>query len=190
VLSQINIDSLVIVAYPDPVLRKKCVEVEAFDDDLARLAAKMCALMHEKKGVGLAAPQVGLALRLFVWNPTGEDDHDQVSVNPHLSDLTGQVEAEEGCLSLPDVNVRVKRASAARLSACNLRGEPYECVGEDLTARIWQHENDHLDGRLILDYQSPGEQIANRKYLKELTAKYKKRKPSMRKKPSTGRRGR
>ncbi len=188
VLDQIDIESLVIVKYPAPILRKKCEPITTFDASLGQLVCKMCELMHAQNGVGLAGPQVGLPLRIFVWNPTGAPDGDRVSINPALKDLQGQVEAEEGCLSIPDVHVRVKRASTAKLVAFDASGAQYEIVGEDLMARIWQHENDHLNGQLILDYQSPGEEIAHRRALKELTAEYKKSHPKKKASPSRGRR--
>lgn len=172
-----NLERLRIVKYPDPVLRKPAQPVTEFGDALAQLAARMCALMHEQKGVGLAGPQVGLSLRLFVWNPTGQPQHDRVCVNPVLSDLTELVEAQEGCLSIPDVNVTVRRARSARIAAQNDQGEAFELEGEDLTARIWQHETDHLDGKLILDYMSQSDEIANRKVIKDLEARYKRAKP-------------
>ncbi len=178
VLDQINIESLAIVEYPAPVLRKRCEPITEFGEPVAFLARRMCELMHSRNGVGLAGPQVGLALRIFVWNPTGGVGDDHVSINPELSEFEGQAEGEEGCLSIPDVTVHVKRAVAAKLTAFDVGGSQYEIAGQDLMARIWQHENDHLDGRLILDFQSPGEEIAHRKVLKELTSKYKKANPS------------
>ena len=187
-LDQIDIESLEIVKYPSPVLRKNCEPIKAFDETLVRLVRRMCELMHNQNGVGLAGPQVGLPLRIFVWNATGAPGDDRVSVNPVLEDLQGQVEAEEGCLSIPEVHVRVKRASTAKLVAFDASGAEYQIVGQDLMARIWQHENDHLNGRLILDYQSPGEEIAHRRTLKELTAEYKKAHPSKKATSARGRR--
>lgn len=170
----VNIETRRIIAYPDPVLRKKCEPVREFGEALERLVERMRFLMHEQNGVGLAGPQVGLPLRIFIWNPTGDPAQDRVSINPVIENLVGQVEAEEGCLSIPDVTVRVKRASTAKLTAMDVDGSTYTLEGENLAARIWQHENDHLDGRLILDYQSPGEEITNRRVLKDLTSKYKR----------------
>ncbi len=187
-LEQIDIESLVIVEYPSPVLRRKCEPISDFDDQVKRLAIRMCELMHSRKGVGLAGPQVGLPLRIFVWNPTGGPGDDYVSINPILSDFDGLAEGDEGCLSIPDVTVQVRRAVSAKLTAYDVEGSLYEIVGQDLMARIWQHETDHLDGRLILDFQSPGEEIAHRKILKELTAKYQKANPSKRASTSKSRR--
>ena len=92
-------DSLRILCYPNPILKKKCAPVEAFGDDLGVIANRMLELMHEAEGVGLAAPQVGLLIRLFVCCPSGEPNDDLVCVNPRLKDLTGAAEVEEGCLA-------------------------------------------------------------------------------------------
>ena len=165
---RIDVKTLKITHYPDPVLRKTCQPVTAFDDQLRRIAARMLELMREGKGVGLAASQVGLLVRMFVSNPTGEPGHDLIAVNPELSDLTGTSEAEEGCLCLPDVHVVVRRAQSVKLRAYDLSGQPFERVGTELEPRIWQHETDHLDGRLIIDYMSEASEIANRRALKQL----------------------
>ena len=172
-ISKRDIARLRIVSYPDPVLRRSCKVIERFDDHLPLLAEKMCTLMHEHKGVGLAGPQVGVPLRIFVWNPTGEPENDQVCLNSRLTKLEGQVEFEEGCLSIEGVTVKIKRARFADIEAQRLDGSTFQLTGEDIVARIWQHESDHLDGRLILDYMSPAEEIVNRRALKELEAKYK-----------------
>lgn len=171
---QIDIENLRIVRYPDPILRKVCKPVEHFDDTIVRLAQRMLELMRAGKGIGLAAPQVGVTLRLLVCNPTGEPPDDMVCINPELTDLTGAEEREEGCLSLPDVSVQIRRATHARIRACDAHGKPYQRDGDDLLARVWQHENDHLDGRLIVDYMSEASRIANRRILKQLQAEFKK----------------
>jgi peptide deformylase len=173
VISKPRIARLRVESYPDPILRTKCKPVDAFGEDLRLLAERMCVLMHEHRGVGLAAPQVGLPLRLFVWNPTGEPEHDAVCVNPRIENFVGLEESEEGCLSIEGVTVKVKRAQSVEIEAQALDGSTFRLGGADLVARIWQHETDHLDGRLILDYMSPAEAIANRRPLKELEAKYK-----------------
>ncbi len=168
-----QIEKLRIVSYPDPILRKRCQPIETFGERLQALTDRMLDLMHAHRGVGLAAPQVGLPYRIFVWNPTGEREHDAVFINPVLSNLVGQEAGEEGCLSIDGVTVDVKRATSVDVAAHNPAGEKIHLQGEGLVARIWQHETDHLDGRLILDYQSAAEEIANRRQLKELEAKYK-----------------
>jgi len=161
--------------YPDPCLRARCEPVEVFDGVLADLTGRMLALMHAGRGVGLAGPQVGVNHRLFVCNPTGEPQDDHVYVNPELSDLTGSEEAEEGCLSIPEVRVAIRRARRCRIKAFDVTGQPIEAEGDDLLARIWQHETDHLDGHLIIDRMNGTDQIANRKLLAQLEDDYRKR---------------
>jgi peptide deformylase len=158
--------------FPDPILSKAAAPVELFDERLRDLAHRMVELMHEAKGVGLAAPQVGLGLRLFVCNPTGEDKDDMAFVNPRFTDLVGNEEREEGCLSIPGVTVNVRRATEVTMQAVDLQGQAVQLQGTNLLARIWQHEVDHLDGRLIIDRMSASDEIANRKVLKQLKDQY------------------
>lgn len=168
-----NIDKLRIINYPAPVLLKVASPVEFFDGQLSALAERMLHLMRQDQGVGLAAPQVGISLRMFVCNATGEPEDDLVIVNPRFLELNGGEEANEGCLSLPGVTVDVRRAKSVVLDANDLRGEGVRLAAEDLPARIWQHETDHLDGKLILDYMSPSDEIANRRAIKQLKDDYK-----------------
>jgi peptide deformylase len=163
-----KIADLRILHYPDPRLRRKAAEVKDFDASLAELAARMFELMKTAEGVGLAAPQVGVALRLFVMNATGEEKDRLVFINPVLDQLAGAAEAEEGCLSLPGINVQVKRAARARVRAFDLAGKPFTLEAGDLPARVWQHETDHLNGVLIIDRMGPADRIATRKVLKAL----------------------
>ena len=168
-----RIRDLQIIRWPDPRLKKKSEPVTAFDEDLRRLAGRMFDLMRECKGVGLAAPQVGRNIRLFVANPTGKPEDDKVYVNPVLTDAEGDEEAEEGCLSLPDVNVKVTRPTAkVRMRAQDLNGEPFELYGSGFITRIWQHENDHLNGILILDRMGAVAKLTYRKRLRELEEEY------------------
>ncbi|NOT02566.1 MAG: peptide deformylase [Phycisphaerales bacterium] len=166
------VDKLRIVMYPAAVLRKRCAPIKGFDDGLAELAQRMIALMHEARGVGLAAPQVGVSHRLFVCNATGQPDDDTVWVNPVLSDLEGSVEADEGCLSIPGVNVPKRRAARARLRGFDVHGRPSEATATELLARIWQHESDHLNGVLVIDGMSEAAELANRRAIKQLEADY------------------
>ena len=162
-------DELRVILYPDPRLRKKSAPVTKFDESLQQTASRMLELMREHKGVGLAAPQVGLNIRLFVVNPTGNPEDDRVYVNPVLSEAEGDEESEEGCLSLPEITVDVIRPTERVLMrAKDLTGKPFEEVGEGFITRIWQHELDHLNGVLILDRMGPVAKLAYRKKLKEL----------------------
>jgi peptide deformylase len=133
----------------DPVLREQARDVDAFDDALSRLAQDMFDTMYDAPGVGLAAPQVGLAIRLFVYDD-GEDARGAIA-NPVLSDLQGEITAEEGCLSVPGIYHPTLRAEAVRLNGLDLRGGPVTVEAEGLLARIFQHETDHLNGTLYLD---------------------------------------
>ncbi|MHC5111846.1 MAG: peptide deformylase [Planctomycetota bacterium] len=164
---------LTIVLYPAPVLSRDCAPVTEFGPQLRALVNRMYELMHLAKGVGLAAPQVGVPLRLFVFNITGEPKDDSVCINPEFAELEGAVAAEEGCLSLPGITVTMRRAVSAVMRAQDLEGNWLELRGRDLPARVWQHETDHLNGRLIVDNMSPSDEIANRKALKQLKADYK-----------------
>lgn len=169
--------TLQIIHYPDPRLRKSCAKVETFDEELARLAQRMLELMRADEGLGLAAPQVGVCRRLFVCNVTGDKKDDLVLVNPRLEDLEGEVDGEEGCLSIPEVRGVIRRAGQCRIVAQDLSGKAIELQGKDLLARCWQHECDHLDGRLIVDRMSETDRIANRRKLKELETAFKRRRP-------------
>jgi len=162
-------DDLRLILYPDPRLKKKSQPVTVFDEDLKKTAARMFELMRENEGVGLAAPQVGLNIRLFVVNATGKPEDDKVYVNPMLSDADGDEEAEEGCLSLPDIKVGIRRPTQrVKMQAQDLEGKPFQEIGEGFLTRIWQHENDHLNGVLITDRMGPVAKMTYRKKLKEM----------------------
>jgi peptide deformylase len=135
--------------YGDSVLRMKARDVETFDDDLERLVERMTALMHEASGVGLAATQVGVLRRLFVFVDDGED---RVIVNPVITRSSGEIELDdEGCLSLRDVLVPVERPTNVTIEGVDAKGEPVKLELEPPGSRVVQHELDHLDGVLIID---------------------------------------
>lgn len=135
----------------DPVLRAKALPVERFDDALARETARMGELMHDALGIGLAATQLGILHRVLVYRAYAEDPL-TVLVNPVIEWRSEELEAaEEGCLSLPGVHVEVERPARVRVSAVDEHGEPLQIEAEGLSARVIQHEVDHLDGVLILD---------------------------------------
>jgi peptide deformylase len=140
--------------YPDPVLRMEARPVEEFDDDLRRLVARMGQLMKEANGVGLAATQVGVLRRVFVFAP----DEDKVAtlVNPEIVRRSDELDTEdEGCLSLQGVTVPVERALSVRIEGRDEGGKEVGYDFEGTPARIVQHELDHLDGKLILDRTTP-----------------------------------
>ncbi|MGD0137674.1 MAG: peptide deformylase [Tepidisphaeraceae bacterium] len=165
-------EDLKILSYPDPRLRKTSVEVRRFDENLSALAKRMFELMRQAKGVGLAAAQVGHGVRLFVVNHTGKPEDDRVYVNPVIFDAEGEETSEEGCLSLPGINVQVTRPKVAKIQAKDLAGNPIEQTETGYVARIWQHELDHLNGVLIIDRAGPTAKMESRKILKELEEKY------------------
>ena len=135
--------------YGDTVLRMKAREVDSFDGDLERLVERMTALMHEANGVGLAATQVGVLRRLFVF-VDGEED--RVIVNPVITESSKETDVdEEGCLSLRGVLVPVERAKRVTIEGVDPKGEPVKFELEVPASRVVQHELDHLDGVLIID---------------------------------------
>jgi len=164
---------LTIVHHPDPVLHRRADPVDAVTDDVRAIAQRMIELMHAAPGVGLAAPQVGLALRMFVANPTGQPGDDAVYINPQLLDPTPAVErGEEGCLSLPDVRGEITRPLGITIKALNEQGEPVERRVEGFEARVWQHEYDHLDGVLIIEKMTPADRRAVRRAMRALDPGY------------------
>jgi peptide deformylase len=141
--------------YPDPVLRLKAQEVEAFDADLAQLVERMSRLMREAYGVGLAANQVGILRRVVVLQADDEEEP-HVLVNPTILDRSDETaEDTEGCLSMHGVVVPVERSVSLRVQARDADGAPVELELEGLAARVAQHEVDHLDGVLIIDRTTP-----------------------------------
>lgn len=162
-------DNLSIVKYPSPGLREKCPSrMTTSASLLASLAGKMLEIMHASDGLGLAAPQVGIPLRMFVWNATGDPADDMSVIDPVLADFDGEAFGVEGCLSLPEVVANVKRAASATLRGRAPDGSPVDLRNDGLAARIWQHENDHLDGILLLDHMCEPEKAFNRPALKKL----------------------
>jgi len=135
--------------YGDTALRMKAREVETFDDDLERLVERMTSLMHEANGVGLAATQVGVLRRVFVFTADGED---RVLVNPRITKSSKESEIDdEGCLSLRDVLVPIERPTSVTIEGVDTKGEPLKLELEPPASRVVQHELDHLDGVLIID---------------------------------------
>jgi len=169
IMPDINPDNLRIVCYPDPVLRQRAREIPEVTDAVRAVAQRMIALMHDADGVGLAGPQVGLSWRLFVANARDDEEPDRVYINPVLRDPQGAVEPhEEGCLSLPRIYGDVWRPPTITIEATDLNGERFTMTAGGMLARVWQHETDHLDGRLIIDRFGQIDKLANRKAIREL----------------------
>jgi peptide deformylase len=139
--------------YGDPVLRMRANEVDAYDEELARLTERMIGVMHDAEGVGLAATQVGILRRLFVFHDEGED---RVIVNPVLTVRGNETEVdEEGCLSLGPIRMPVERAVGVTLDGFDADGKAVHLELEGMSARVVQHELDHLDGKMIIDRTDP-----------------------------------
>ncbi len=171
--SDVDPRSLSIVSYPHPSLRRPGVQISEIDAAVRAVAERMLDLMHEAEGIGLAAPQVDLAWRLFVANVPDQTDGDRVYINPVLSEPEGPIEsAEEGCLSLPGIRGEVRRPPRITITALDLEGNEFRETADDLLARCWQHEVDHLDGRLIIDRMNQMGRLASRRKLKDLEAEY------------------
>ncbi len=145
---------LPIRVYPDPVLRVRCPEVECFDRELRRLASDMIETMHAAPGVGLAAPQVGVELRLAVVDVSVGKDRSalKVLVNPELVEQRGRIVDTEGCLSIPGINEKLPRPVSVQAVARDLEGERVEIEAEEFEARAVCHEIDHLNGVLFIDH--------------------------------------
>ncbi len=135
----------------DPILRERTEAVPAITDDLRALVADMFETMYAAEGIGLAAPQVGRSERVFVMDV---DDSPLAMVNPEIIEREGNERAEEGCLSIPEIFGDVDRATRVIARATDLDGNPLEVELTDLAARCVQHEIDHLDGKLFIDYMS------------------------------------
>ena len=149
--------SLQIVPYPHPTLRHKSKPVRRVDGELVRLVREMFGLMYEHNGIGLAANQVDLPLRLFIINLNAKPDEGEefVFINPVLSKPKGNEESEEGCLSFPELYGPVTRPKLITVQAYNLRGEEVRMDLNGMLARAVQHEYDHLDGVVFVDRMAP-----------------------------------
>lgn len=144
---------LPILEYPDPRLRAVAQPVAQVDDDVRQLVENMAETMYAAPGVGLAAPQVGVALRIFVIDIAGEDEPSdlRVFINPELLQTDGTQSWNEGCLSFPGISEDIKRAERVLVRALDRDGEPFELEAHGLMAVAIQHESDHLDGVLMID---------------------------------------
>lgn len=145
---------LQLVTFPHPVLRHKSKPIVRVDAELHDLVNQMFEIMYDFRGVGLAANQVALPIRLFVANPSGdrqEKEQEMVFINPVINKPKGTVEAEEGCLSLPGLNANVFRSKSLEVNAYDLQGNEIAGPVDGFLARIIQHELDHLDGVMFID---------------------------------------
>ena len=161
-----------IVTYPDPVLMRKAAPIEEIDNNICEIAQKMLDTMYDACGIGLAAPQIGLSKRLVVLDATGQKTGERVFINPQIIEERGETVEEEGCLSFPDVMGNVKRSQYVTVTAYNLEGKKLEIKAEGLLSRVWQHEIDHINGRLFIEMMTPASRIANQQKIKEFELTY------------------
>lgn len=153
----------------DPVLREKASPVEEIDADLHRLVKDMAETMYEVKGLGLAANQVGVPKRLFILDLEQREGKPQllVFINPEIVESEGELYEEEGCLSIPGYSAKVRRKARLLVKALDLEGKPFEMELEGLGARAIQHEIDHLNGVLYIDYLSTLKKALFKKWWKK-----------------------
>jgi peptide deformylase len=166
-----------IVQYPHPSLRWEARPLTGIDKKVRLLAGEMLELMYASRGLGLAAPQVALPYQLLVMNPTADPnqrDQERVFINPVILERKGSVEGEEGCLSFPGLFQKVRRAKTVKVQAYSLDGQLCEVDASELTARVLQHEIDHLHGILFIDKMGTIAKLASRSTLKELERDYRK----------------
>lgn len=159
-----------IVKFGDPVLEKAAAPVTAFDDELQKLVEDMFESMYAARGVGLAAPQIGVGKKIAVIDvSTGEDPAQKiVLINPEIVSREGSQTGEEGCLSIPTFREPVTRAMKVTVRAKDAKGTEFEMTGEDLLARAFQHETDHLNGRLYISHISPLKRDLIRRRIRKL----------------------
>lgn len=171
----IDINKCRITHYPAPVLAGTAEPVEKIDDNIRQLTEKMTDIMLEHKGIGLAAPQAGVPLRVFIISLDGTRGNVKVYINPTVT-LAGEPSSiEEGCLSVPGVHTKIRRYTKCTVTATDLDGNEFTEQAEGLYARALQHEYDHLQGMTIVGRMGQVAKIAHRKQLKALqNAKYEK----------------
>jgi peptide deformylase len=145
---------LPILHYPDPRLHTIAAPVKAVDDRIRQLIKDMAETMYAAPGIGLAATQVDVHERLLIIDISETRDELQAFINPEILEAAGELETEEGCLSVPGIFDKVKRAERVKVRALNDRGEPFTLEAEGLLAVCIQHEIDHLDGKVFVEYLS------------------------------------
>lgn len=158
---------LEILHFPDPRLRQRALPVGAVDDEIRRHLDDMLETMYQAPGIGLAAIQVGIPLRVLVADISDEKNQPLCLVNPEILERGGEESREEGCLSVPGCYETVTRAAQIRVQALDRLGEPISFTADGLLAVCIQHEIDHLDGKLFLDYLSPLKRQRIRKRLEK-----------------------
>lgn len=170
----IDIEKCCITHFPADVLGKEAEPVEQIDDNIRQLVDKMYDLMRKHKGVGFAAPQAGVSLRLFIISLDGTRENLKVFINPTVTPEGPLDTIEEGCLSVPGIYTKIRRYKKAKVTATDLDGNEFTEEGEGLYARALQHEYDHIEGMTIVNRMGEAAKIVHRKQLKKLMDKHEK----------------
>jgi peptide deformylase len=164
----IDVQKCRITHYPADVLAGRAKSVEKIDDNIRQLVEKMTDIMLENKGIGLAAPQAGVPLRVFIISLAGTREAARVYINPDIASSGEFDEIEEGCLSVPGVHTKIRRYKKCVVTATNLDGNKFTEEAEGLYARALQHEFDHIEGTTIVNRMGQIAKIAHRRQLKKL----------------------
>lgn len=158
-----------LIYYPDPRLLMRCQEYDpSIKENIKKrrmMRSEIFRVMEKNNGAGLAAPQVGLDVRMFAWKENG---FCQIIWNPILKSVSGQQQSTEGCLSLPGIIITMTRGTSSILTGIGINNLPLQFIGDTHTTRIWQHEIDHLDGKLIIDNTTEEETRVNKDTLRRL----------------------
>ena len=170
-MAEIDVDKCQITHYPAGVLGGRAQPVEKINDNIRRLVDKMYDIMVKNKGVGLAAPQVGLPLRLFIISLDGSREKLRVYINPTISPSGEMVATDEGCLSVPNIYTGIRRYKHCKVTATDLDGNEFTDEGDGLYARALQHEYDHIEGMTIVNRMGQAAKIVHRRQLKKLAQK-------------------
>ena len=173
-MPEIDIEKCRITHYPADVLAGRARPVEKINGNIRQLVEKMTDIMLENKGIGLAAPQAGVGLAVFIISLDMKRENVRVYINPTVTPTTTELMTnEEGCLSVPGIYTNVRRYKKCKVTATDLKGNEFTEEAEDLYARVLQHENDHLSGITIADRMGSAARIAHRKQLKKLKKTHK-----------------
>lgn len=171
----IDFEKCQITHYPADVLAGQAPPVDEIDDNIRQLVEKMIDVMLKNKGVGLAAPQIGVSLRLFIISLDGSRDDVKVFINPTVTPIGELGVLDEGCLSVPNIYTKIRRYKKCKVTATDLDGKEFSEEAEGLFARALQHENDHINGVTIVSRMGQAAKIAHRRQLKKLRQEHEKR---------------
>lgn len=155
--------------WPSVVLRREAQAIESIDSDIVQLVKKMKDIMIDNNGVGLAGPQVGVSLRLFVISVDGTKENATAYINPVIEPSGSKVTCEEGCLSLPGIFTKIKRQEKCTVTATDINGQKFTEEADGLKARALQHEYDHLEGITLAEKMGSAAKIVHRRQLKKLS---------------------